>query len=164
VVGEENVLADPRDPNIGDNQVIRVFANAVYQVAGLRPVDSDWENRPRNVRQQYELRVQRLDTRFDEKVKAAFEHAIQAGRWKGTRAMHDPLAYWSAGVLSYFDASGQDAAPHDAPHPIGTREALKEYDPDLFAIVRETMAYDGRVDWRFAPHHPQRAVRPVTTR
>jgi hypothetical protein len=26
---------------------------------------------------------------------------------------------------------------------------LKEYDPDLFALVNETMAYDGHVDWRY---------------
>lgn len=32
--------------------------------------------------------------------------------------------------------------------PIGTREALREYDPDLHSLVNETMANDGRVDWR----------------
>jgi hypothetical protein len=38
-VGEENVLANPGDPNVGDNQVIRVFATALYRVTGTRPVD-----------------------------------------------------------------------------------------------------------------------------
>jgi hypothetical protein len=49
------------------------------------------------------------------------------------------------------DAAGQDAAPNDASHPINTREALREYDAGLFALVHETMAYEGRVDWRFHP-------------
>jgi hypothetical protein len=38
----------------------------------------------------------------------------------------------------------------DASHQICTRELLKQYDPDLYALVSETMAYDGRPDWRYA--------------
>jgi hypothetical protein len=30
-----------------------------------------------------------------------------------------------------------------------TREALKAYDAELYALVAETMAYNGRVDWRY---------------
>jgi len=95
--------------------------------------------------------VKRLDIRFDEKLKDLFEKATAAGKWKGTAAIHDRTAYWTAGVLAYFDALGQDAPPNDAAHPIATREALKEYDPDLHALVSETMAYDAHADWRFAP-------------
>lgn len=148
VIGEENVLANPKKSNVGDNQVIRVFANALYQVTGRRPVDENWEKRPRGVWQQYELRVQRLDQRLDDKLKDLFEKATGAGKWKGTAAIHDRVAYWTKGVLAYFDAVGQDAAPNDAAHPIATREDLKAYDPDLYALVHETMAYEGHVDWR----------------
>jgi hypothetical protein len=56
--------------------------------------------------------------------------------------------------MAYFDALGQDAAPNDAPHPIATREALHEYDPDLFELVHETMAYAGHVDWRYKAAKP----------
>ena len=150
VVGEENVLANPRNPLAGDNQIIRVFARALYQVTGTRDVDPNWDKRGRDV-QQYELRVKRLDVRFDEKLKELFDSATKAGKWKGTAAVHDRIAYWTQGVLAYFDALGQDAAPHDAAHPIQTREALKEYDPGLFAFVHETMAYEGHVDWRLKP-------------
>ena len=150
IVGEENVVANPKEPKAGDIQVIRVFANALYCVTGTRPVDPAWEKRGRDV-QQYELRVQRLDVRFDEKLKALYEQAMSAGKWKGTAAAHDRVAYWIEGVLGYFDALGQDAAPHDAAHPINTREALKDYDPDPYALVNVTMAYDGHVDWRYAP-------------
>jgi len=150
VVGEENMMADPRQPNVGDNQVIRVFAKALYQVAATRPVDPNWEKPGREV-QQYELRVKRLDLQFDERLKQVYERAISAGKWKGTAAVHDRVAYWAEGVLAYFDALGQDAAPHDAAHPISTREALKDYDLDLYALVNETMAYTGKVDWRYQP-------------
>jgi hypothetical protein len=53
-------------------------------------------------------------------------------------------------VVAYFNATGQNAAPNDAAHPITTREELETYDPDLYALVNETMAYDGHVDWRYS--------------
>jgi len=150
VVPEENVLGDPQQPRVGDNQVIRLMAQAVYYVAGTRPVDPNWDNRGRNV-QQYELRVKRLDERFAARLAELHQQATAAGKWKGTSAWHSPVAYWSGGVLAYFDAAGQDAAPLDAAHPIRTRELLKEYDPNLYTLVHETMAYQGKVDWRFLP-------------
>jgi len=52
-------------------------------------------------------------------------------------------------MLAYFATTGQTSAPVDAPHPIRTREMLKDYDPGLFALVNETMAYSGHVDWRY---------------
>jgi len=138
-VGEEDI-----------SQVIRVFADAAYQVTAKRPVDPNWENRGRAV-QQYELRVQRLDVRFDEKLKELFEQATAAGKWKGTASIHDRAAYWTEGVLAYFDVRGFDAAPTDTAHPINSRASLKDYDPQLFGLVHETMAYAGHVDWRFKP-------------
>ena len=150
VVGEENVLADPRQPGVGDNQIIRQMAQAVYHVCGTRPVDPNWDRRGRSV-QQYELRVKRLDERFAARLAELHQNALGAGKWKGTSAVHSPVNYWASGVLAYFDALGQDAAPNDAAHPIRSRELLREYDAELFAFVEETMAYRGKVDWRFVP-------------
>ena len=149
VVPEENVLGDSTQPLVGHCEVIRVFANAIYRVTGKRPVDPDWDDRPQQLRQQYELGVERLDERFDSRLETLFQAAVEAGKWKGTSAIHDREAYWATGVLAYFDAVGQTAAPHDVPHPIGSREQLQEYDPELFELVAETMAYRGHVDWRY---------------
>ncbi len=149
VVGEENVMGDPHQALVGDCLVIREFAKALYQVTGTRPVDPNWNNRGREV-QQYELRVKRLDVEFDTKLQEAYAAAQSAGKWKGTSAVHDKANYWAVGVLAYFDAAGQDGAPNDAPHPIVAREALAAYDPALYALVNETMAYDGHADWRYA--------------
>jgi len=149
VVDQANVLADPQDPYATGCQVIRGFAKAFYHVTGTRPVDPNWDKRGRDV-QQYELRVQRMDIRFGEKLKDLHAKAISAGKWKGTPAVRDRVEYWAEGVLAYFDAGGTGMTPTDADHPITTREALKEYDPDLFALVDQTMAYKGKVDWRYA--------------
>ncbi len=148
VVSEENLFNDAKHPLIGDGQVIRVFAGAVYNVCGTRPVDTNWEKRGRDV-QQYELRVKRLDVQFDQKLKQLHNIATGKGLWKGTPAGKDRVEYWIAGVLAYFDARGRDAVPNEIAHPVGTRETLKEYDPDLYALVNETMAYDGHLDWRY---------------
>jgi hypothetical protein len=153
VVGEENVLGDPAGPKVGPNQVVRLFARAAYRVCGTRPVDPNWEKRGRSV-QQYELRVKRLDVQFDERLGGLYDEAIKAGKWKGTTAAIDRTEYWAAGVLAYFDAAGQDAAPPDAPHPVRTREQLERYDPGLYGLVHETMAYAGHVDWRFEATRP----------
>jgi alpha-glucosidase len=148
VVAEENMTADPQQANVGDNQVVRVFAGAIYEVAGKRPVDPDWETRPRNVWQQYELRVKRLDERFDQRLKALHEQTIAAEKWKGTSAVHDRRNYWATGVLAYFDAMGQEPAPLGVQRAIATRESLRDYDADLYVLVHDTFAYGGKVDWR----------------
>jgi alpha-glucosidase len=148
VVAEENVLGNPKDRWVGECLVIREFAKALYAVCGTRRIDPNWNKRGREV-QQYELRVKRLDVQFDEKLKQLYEAAMSEGLWKGTAAVQDRVEYWAEGVVAYFDATGQGGTPGDAPHPIGTRESLKAYDPDLYALVNETMAYDGHVDWRY---------------
>lgn len=148
VVSQENVVGEGDSGAAIGSQVIRLFAKAFYHVTGHRPVDPNWENRGRDV-QQYELRVERLDVRFGESLLALFEKAQTKGLWKGTAAIHGPADFWAEGVMAYFDASGEILPPNDADHPIATREALEAYDPDFFALVDTTMAYHGKVDWRY---------------
>jgi alpha-glucosidase len=148
VAAEENVLGNPRRVGVGDCQVVRAFADATFHVLGERPVDEQWEKRPRGVWQQYELGVERLDRRFGERIAELHQQALAAGKWKGTAAVHDSASYWAAGVLAYFDAAGQHAAPSDAETPITNRETLAAYDRDLYDLVHKTFAYGGRVQWR----------------
>ena len=147
VVAEENVLGLSGEPFAGRCMVISVFARGLHRVCGLRPVLADFEKR--RDKQQYELRVKRLDSDFDMKLRKAHEAARQKGLWKGTAAGRDHVDYWVSGVEAYFDAAGESPSPRSADQPIATREALKAYDPDLYALVAETMAYRGHVDWRY---------------
>ena len=78
-------------------------------------------------------------------------HTIVAranGSGRGTPAGHNKIEYWAAGVEAYFDAAGAGLPPSGTDRPITTREALKSYDPELWTLVDETMAYKERVDWR----------------
>ncbi len=146
VVPEENVLGLPKEPFAGKCMTVSVFAKGLYRVAGLRPVDPEFDKRGQ--KQQYELRVKRLDVEFDKKVTKLFDAATEKKLWRGTAAARDRFEYWSAGVEAYFDAAGSGTPPNGSDRPITTREALKVYDPELFALVDETMAYKERVDWR----------------
>jgi dipeptidyl aminopeptidase/acylaminoacyl peptidase len=145
VVPEENVLGNHGDPMPGRCAVVAVFARGLYTVTATRPVDPEFDKR--RDKQQYELRVKRLDADFDRRVKELQETAVGKGLWKGTAAARERPEYWAAGVEAYFDA-GAVAVPDRADHAVGTREALRQYDPELFQLVEETMAYKGHVDWR----------------
>jgi hypothetical protein len=153
VVPEENVLGLPGEPFAGAGLVVGAFARALYQVTGGRPAIPDFERR--RDRQQYELRVKRLDVEFDRKLGEAYEAAVGRGLWKGTAAARDRVDYWAAGVAAYFDAAGDGPAPQGADRPVTTREALKAYDAELYALVDETMAYRGHVDWRYRRPAPR---------
>jgi hypothetical protein len=153
VVPEQNVLGTADDPFQDKSMVIRELAKALYLVTGLRPEDTNWNNRGRDV-QQYELRVKRMDERFDHRLQDIYTNSVAKGMWKGTPAIHDRVEYWAEGVLAYFDAAGAGDPPNDQPHPIITREQLKNYDPDLYALVEETMAYNGHEDWRYDVRAP----------
>jgi hypothetical protein len=147
VVPEENVLGAPHEPFAGRAMVVSVFAKGLYHVCGTRPVRS--QSPGRGPKQQYELRVKRLDVGFGRRLGELYEAAHGANRWRGTPADRDAVEYWAAGVEAYFDAAGAGIAPAGANHPVTTREALRSYDSDLYALVDETMAYRGHVDWRY---------------
>jgi len=135
VVPEENVL-DPAGPSV----LIGLMARALHQVCGLRPVDPEFESRRQ--KQQYELRVKRLDVEFDHRLEEIHARSVATGAWKGTLAESDRTELWAAAVQVYFDAGGEL-------FPIRSREELAKQDRDLFALVEETFAYRDHVDWRF---------------
>jgi hypothetical protein len=156
VVPEENVLGLPKEPFAGKCMVISVLAKALYHVTGSRPAITDRDRRPD--RQQYELRVKRLDIEFDHALGKVYENALSKGLWQGTATARNRVEYWAAGVEAYFDAAGDGEPPNLADRPITTRELLKAYDPSLFALVDETMAYKEQVDWRLKRPTPKQAV------
>ncbi|MBX9582303.1 MAG: prolyl oligopeptidase family serine peptidase, partial [Gemmataceae bacterium] len=146
VVPEENVLGRAGDPLPGRDAVVAAFARGLYAVTATRPVDPELDKR--RDKQQYELRVRRLDIEFGNRLKGLHEAAVGRGLWKGAAAARDRAEYWAAGAEAYFDVGGAGPAPDRADRPVATREALGRYDPDLFHLVEETMGYKGKADWR----------------
>src|SRR5688572_23342588 len=109
VVPEENVLSLPSDPFAGECTVIGAFARGLCRVTSSRPVDPEFDKRRQ--KQQYELRVKRLDVEFDQRLQKIYDEVIAKGLWKGTPAARDRIEYWAAGVQAYFDATGTGLPP-----------------------------------------------------
>lgn len=118
--GEENLLGYPGDPYAAENLLIHEFAHAVHGL-GLR----------------------RLDPTFDQRLKAAYDHAIEKGLWKGTYAGQNRSEYWAEAVQDWFDNNRQNDALHNH---VNTRAELKAYDPGLARLCEEVF---GDKPWRY---------------
>lgn len=118
--GEENLLNLPGDRYPTENILIHEFAHAIH-LMGINPIDDA----------------------FDDRLKAVYDKAMAAGLWNDKYAAGNKEEYWAEAVQSYFDTNRQD--DHDHNH-VDTREELKAYDPDLFALVDGT--FKGN-PWRY---------------
>lgn len=109
--GEENLLCYPGDPYSTENILIHEFAHNIH-LRGLVNVDPT----------------------FDDRLKQAYEQAMQQGLWKSKYASVNHHEYFAEGVQSWFDNNRED--DHDHNH-VNTRQELIEYDPGLAELCRE---------------------------
>ncbi|HEY3496639.1 MAG TPA: hypothetical protein VGK73_18195, partial [Polyangiaceae bacterium] len=78
-------------------------------------------------------------------LRAAYDAATAAGLWANTHAGTSAAQYWAEGVQDWYDAN-REAVPGDGVHnEINTRAELKAYDPELAALIAESVPED---DWR----------------
>lgn len=118
--GEENLLDYPGDPYAAENIFIHEFAHTIHQ-QGLNQVEAGFQRR----------------------LESVFAKAKLRGLWKGKYAGTNPAEYWAEGVQSWFDCNREDDFEHNH---VNTREELRDYDPDLAALV-ESVFGDGA--WRY---------------
>jgi hypothetical protein len=126
--GEENLLGYPGDPYAAENVLVHEFGHVIHE-RGLSEVDPT----------------------FDGRLKEAFEHATEAGLWKGKYAGTNRMEYWAEGVQSWFDTNRENDSEHNY---VNTRVELKGYDPGLAALLEEVF---GDSPWRYvrpADRHP----------
>jgi alpha-glucosidase len=105
--GEENLLNLKGDRYNRENILIHEFNHAIHQ-QGLRVVDP----------------------KFDGRLREIYKKAMDNGLWKGTYVATNPGEYWAEGAQAYFDCMRPQFGAN-------TREKLREYDPDLFALLDE---------------------------
>jgi hypothetical protein len=137
------LLTYPNDIHAGESILIREFARALHVITGHRPIDKESDKKSK---QQYELRVKRIDREFDESLKQLYERAMEKGLWKDTWAATGHEEYWVEGVQSWFEANRQNDKRHNY---VNTREELEAYDPDLAKLIAEVFRHSVRVDWRY---------------
>jgi hypothetical protein len=129
--GEENLLGYPGDPYRAENILIHEFAHCIHS-QGLA----------------------KLDPNFNKRLKGLYDAALAKGLWKGTYAASSVAEYWAEGVQSWYDTNRHDDGSHNH---VDTREELKEYDPDLAALIAESFPNTAfryvRPDQRKEPGH-----------
>jgi len=84
VTPEDNLLRNGGEPFEKESLVIGALARAMHQVTGLRPVDPEFDRR--RDKQQYELRVKRMDIEFDRRLEKIYDAAMSKRLWNGTPA------------------------------------------------------------------------------
>jgi peptidyl-prolyl cis-trans isomerase A (cyclophilin A) len=117
---EENLLGYPNDPYASENILIHEFAHAIHSTAR-----------------------QALGPDFEPRLDAAYKNAIDRGLFKGTYASSHPSEYWAEAVQDWFDDNRENDSLHNH---VNTRAELKEYDPQLAALVADVLG-DGT--WRY---------------
>lgn len=118
--GAENLLNYEGDHYATENILIHEFAHAMHRM-GLDSIDEG----------------------FDRTLKRTYDDAIERGLWKGTYAATNYEEYWAEGVQSWFDTN---RPPDDVHNHVDTREELREYDPQLAALIAEVY---GDRPWRY---------------
>lgn len=118
--GEENLLNYAGDPYSTENILVHEFAHAIHQM-GLNTVDPSFEDR----------------------LKVAFDAAVEKGLWKDTYAITNKAEYWAEGTQSWFDTN---RANDDQHNHVDTRDKLKDYDPALAILLTEVFE---DTDWRY---------------
>lgn len=140
---EKNLVETPDKNRPSAGALIGEMAKAMYVYTGFRPVDKEFEKKQK---QQYELKVKRIDINFDTKVKELYEYAVSEGRWKNTCASVDRISYFSEGAKAWFDCG----APKQINNQPSTREQLETYDPALASLVADVFQHTNRNDqWRY---------------
>ena len=120
--GEENLLNYQGDPYWTENVLIHEFAHTLHTI-GLNTVDPS----------------------FDVRLRIMYEAALEAGLWQGTYASTNHHEYWAEGTQSWFNVNEEHGPLHNH---VNTRRELRDYDPDLAALLIEVY---GDRRWRYTP-------------
>ena len=122
---EENILAYPGKGSPEYNVLIHEFAHGIH-LLGLNT----------------------LDPTFDERLQITYEAAMKKGLWQGTYASSNRREYWAESTQTWFHPNSPGSFRSLDPTHHTTRQALKEYDPELATLLTEVY---GDREWRYTP-------------
>ena len=90
------------------------------------------------------LGLNTLDPTFDKPLRITYEAAMKKGLWRGTYASSDRREYWAEATHAWFRPNGAGSFDRFG----NTRQALKQYDPELSTLLAEVY---GDREWRYTP-------------
>jgi len=123
---EENILAYQIDKYHAEDILIHEFSHAIHLI-GILQVEPD----------------------INERIEACQQKALAAGKWAGTYAGTNYEEYWAEGVQDWFNVNAEVERPDGKHNWVNTREELKEYDPDLWALISK---YFPETDLQISKH------------
>ncbi len=103
----------------------------------------------------------RIEPTWRDRLVKTYRDAVAAGLWKNAYASSNPGEYWAEICQSYFDCNRINNWNHNA---VGTREQLKQYDPEGYDLVRTTFRLPPEKDWRLPVLRRQPSVIPPPAR
>ena len=111
---EENVLAYQIDKYHAEDILIHEFAHAIHCI-GLMIAEPE----------------------FDGRLKQLYENAKARGILDGTYRITDHMEYFAEAVQDWFNVNAEMPYADGKHNWCNTREELKDYDPDLYALLAE---------------------------
>ena len=111
---EENVLAYQIDKYHAEDILIHEFSHAIHLI-GIIQVHPD----------------------INDRLEALLKKSVAEGRYANTYASTDICEYWAEGVQDWFNVNAEVPRPDGKHNWVNTREELKAYDPDLYALIAE---------------------------
>src|SRR5215469_1477684 len=135
--GEENLLNLAGDRYDDESIGVHEFCHTIDSALGR--IDPTWRNR----------------------LVTTYRGALARGLWKNTYAATNAAEYWAEICQSYFDCNRINNWNHNA---VGTREQLKQYDPEGYDLVRTTFRLSAEKDWRLPVLRRQPSVIPPPAR
>jgi len=112
--GEENVLALPEDRYNGESIMIHEFSHIIHTI-GICGVDHT----------------------FNKRLQLCMQRAKEKGLWHDTYSITDIYEYFAESVQSFFDCARYAANPNGVHNAINRRVKLKEYDPEMYNLLKE---------------------------
>ncbi len=109
---EENIMAYPWDKYHAEDILIHEFSHSIHLIGILQ-----------------------VDPTINQKLKDLLAKARAAGKWDNTYAGTEYAEYWAEGVQDWFNVNAETPKPDTKHNQVNTREELKRYDPDLYALI-----------------------------
>jgi hypothetical protein len=77
---------------------------------------------------------------FNTRLEAAYRAALAAGKYANTYAGSKLSEYLAEGVQDWYNTNLESATPNGVHNHVNTRAELEQYDPALYAILKEVLA------------------------
>ncbi|MBN1417014.1 MAG: hypothetical protein JW973_18100 [Bacteroidales bacterium] len=111
---EENLLCYQIDKYHAEDILIHEFAHTIHLVG-----------------------IVQVDTSINTRLQIALDKALAAGKYFGTYAATNIFEYWAEGAQDWFNVNAEVPEPDGKHNHVNTRIELKEYDPELYAILAD---------------------------